>query len=161
MTDREKAIVMAYTGTAMLTGEKFSIFYKYIEDILGRPVWTHELADDSVCEEIKEKSKSDFLELCKNEERPQGEWVYGEDDCGQDGWFCSECNFFVPWYYQYYEKDINFIRDYKVCPHCLAEMIAYTGKDRDKKGGADMRKPNCVRCDHFGKCDGCEKGEEE
>lgn len=69
------------------------------------------------------------------EERPQGEWIYGEDDCGQDGWFCSECNFFVPWYYQYYEKDIDFIRDYKVCPHCLAEMVTYTGKDRDTKGG--------------------------
>ncbi len=27
--------------------------------------------------------------------------------------------------------------------------------------GADMRKPNCVTCDHFGKCEGCEKGEEE
>ena len=70
-------------------------------------------------------------------ERPQGEWYYGEDECGQDGWFCSECGFFVPWYYQYYEKDINFIRDYKACPHCLAEMITYTGKDRDTKGGAE------------------------
>ena len=68
MTDREKAIVMAYTGTTMLTGEKLSIFHKYIEDILGRPVWTHEFADHSVWEEIKEKSKNDFLELCKNEE---------------------------------------------------------------------------------------------
>lgn len=67
MTDREKAIVMAYTGTTMLTGEKFSIFHKYIEDILGRSVWTHELADRYVWEEIKEKSKSDFLELCKEE----------------------------------------------------------------------------------------------
>ena len=73
MTDREKAIVMAYTGTAMLVGEKFSIFHKYIEDILGRPVWTHELADHTVMEEIKEKSKSDFLELCKNEETSQ--WI--------------------------------------------------------------------------------------
>ncbi len=73
MTDREKAIIMAYTGTAMLVGEKFSIFHKYIEDILGRPVWTHELADRSVMEEIKEKSKSDFLELCKNEETSQ--WI--------------------------------------------------------------------------------------
>lgn len=70
-------------------------------------------------------------------ERPQGEWIYGEDECGQDGWFCSECGFFVPWYYQYYEKDNNFIRDYKACPHCLAEMITYTGKDRDKKEGAE------------------------
>lgn len=68
MTDREKAIITAYTGTTMLTGEKFSIFHKYIEDILGRSVWTHELADRSVWEEIKKKSKSDFLELCKNEE---------------------------------------------------------------------------------------------
>ena len=70
------------------------------------------------------------------EERPQGEWYYGEDECGQDGWFCSECGFFVPWYYTYYENDINFIREYKVCPHCLAEMVTYIGKDRDTKGGA-------------------------
>lgn len=76
-------------------------------------------------------------ECGKNEKRPQGEWIYGEDDCGQDGWFCSECNFFVPWYYQYYKKDIDFIRDYKACPHCLAEMVTYTGKDRDTKGGAE------------------------
>ena len=67
-------------------------------------------------------------------ERQQGEWIYGEDDYGQDGWFCSECNFFVPWYYEYYEKDINFIREYKACPHCLAEIVSYTGKDREKKG---------------------------
>lgn len=73
MTDREKAIIMAYTGVAILTGDKFSIFHKYIEDILGRSVWTHELADHNVCEEIKEKSKSDFLELCKNEETR--EWI--------------------------------------------------------------------------------------
>jgi hypothetical protein len=71
------------------------------------------------------------------EERPQGEWIYGEDDCGQDGWFCSECGFFVPWYYQYYEKDIDFIREYKACPHCLAEMVTYTGKDEDTKGGVE------------------------
>lgn len=69
-------------------------------------------------------------------ERPHGEWTYGEDECGQDGWFCSECGFFVPWYYEYYENDIDFIREYKACPHCLAEMVTYTGKDRDKKGGA-------------------------
>ena len=86
------------------------------------------------------RSQSSWYELQalrkfkEKHERPQGEWIYGEDDCGQDGWFCSECDFFVPWYYQYYEKDIDFIRDYKVCPHCKAEMITYTGKDRDVKG---------------------------
>ena len=67
MTDREKAIVMAHTGIAMLTGEKFSIFHKYIEDLLGRPIWTHELAIEAVWNEIKEKSKPDFLKLCADE----------------------------------------------------------------------------------------------
>jgi hypothetical protein len=67
MTDKEKAIVMAYTGVAMLTGEKFSIFHKYIEDIMERPVFTHELASKLVCEQIKEKSRNDFLRLCKDE----------------------------------------------------------------------------------------------
>ena len=64
MTNKERAIIMAYTGVSMLTGEKFSIFHKYIEDILGRPVWTHELANPSVWEEIKEKSRKDFIDLC-------------------------------------------------------------------------------------------------
>lgn len=27
--------------------------------------------------------------------------------------------------------------------------------------GMDMRKPNCVTCDHFGNCEGCEKRNEE
>lgn len=64
----------------------------------------------------------------------KGEWIYGEDKCGQDGWFCSKCGFFVPWYYQYYEEDADFIREYKVCPHCEAKMITYTGEDRDMRG---------------------------
>lgn len=68
MTDKERAIITAYTGITMLTGDKFSIFHKYIEDILGRPIWTHELADTSVWEEIKEKSKKDFLDLCSGGE---------------------------------------------------------------------------------------------
>lgn len=67
MTDHERAIITAYTGITMLEGDKFQIFHKYIEDILGRSVWTHELADPAVWEEIKEKSKKDFLELCSGE----------------------------------------------------------------------------------------------
>ena len=68
MTDREKAIVTAYTGITMLEGEKFSIFHKYIEDICGRPIWTHELADGGVWREIKEKSTDDFLRVCRSED---------------------------------------------------------------------------------------------
>lgn len=68
MTDREKAIVMAYTGKCMLTEDKFHIFHEYIEELMGRPVFTHELADKNVSAEIKEKSKDDFIALCNEEE---------------------------------------------------------------------------------------------
>lgn len=62
MTDRERAIVMAHTGICMLTGDKFQIFHKYVEDLLGRPVQTISLG--WLEDEIKRKSKADFLALC-------------------------------------------------------------------------------------------------
>lgn len=65
MTDREKAIVTAYTGIVMLTGEKLDIFYKYVADLMGRPVYMHELP--ALAEEIKKRSRNDFIELCKGE----------------------------------------------------------------------------------------------
>jgi len=61
-------------------------------------------------------------------ERKTAEWIYGENSSGQDGWFCSECNFFEPWYYEFYGLgNIDFIRDYHTCPGCDAKMITYTG----------------------------------
>ena len=66
MTKHECAIVMAHTGICMLTGDDFGIYHEYIEKIMGRPVWTHELAVPEIAEEITEKSLNDFLELCKN-----------------------------------------------------------------------------------------------
>lgn len=65
MTDREKAIVEAYTGTCMLVGDKRNIFYKYVNKIMGRPIYTHEFAYDYIQKELKEKSKDDFIKLCK------------------------------------------------------------------------------------------------
>lgn len=65
MTDKEKAIVMAHTGICMLTGDKFQIFHKYVEDIMGRPVMTHEIG--FLADTIKEKTKADFIALCMDE----------------------------------------------------------------------------------------------
>lgn len=78
MTDKEKAIVMAYTGVCMLSGDKFQIFHKYVEEIMGRPVYTHEMAIKAIDDEIKEKAKADFIALCavqdpKTESRKEGE----------------------------------------------------------------------------------------
>ena len=64
MTKQECAIVMAYTGVCMLSGENFKIFHKYVEDIMGRPVYSHEMGKDRVADEIRERSKKDFLKLC-------------------------------------------------------------------------------------------------
>ena len=61
MTDREKAIVTAYTGINMLEGERFNEFYKYLEELYGRPVYTHEI----LFLDVKEKSEDDFLKLCR------------------------------------------------------------------------------------------------
>lgn len=63
MTDKEKAIVMAYTGVVMLKGDKIQMFYKYVEKIMGRPILTHEMA--KLADEIKENSKDDFMKLCE------------------------------------------------------------------------------------------------
>lgn len=63
MTKQEKIVVSAYTGVLMCD---FSDLHEYIEKKLGRPVWTHELASEEVQKEIRQKTKDDFLELCKN-----------------------------------------------------------------------------------------------
>jgi hypothetical protein len=66
MTNEEKAIVMAYTGVCMLTETKFHIFHEYVEKLMGRPVYTHELG--FLADEIKEKAKDDFIKLCEEED---------------------------------------------------------------------------------------------
>ena len=62
MTNREKAIVMAYTGVAMLTGDKLNVFYEYLYDLFKCPVYTYEIG--YLADEIKEKAKDDFMKLC-------------------------------------------------------------------------------------------------
>lgn len=61
MTKEEKLIVSAYTGVLMT---EFSDLHEFIEEKLGRPVWTHELANELVVEELKIAVKEDFLKLC-------------------------------------------------------------------------------------------------
>lgn len=63
MTDIEKAIIMAYTGYVTLTGDKQKIFYDYVSDLIGRPVFTHELP--GLSNVIQEAAKADFTEICK------------------------------------------------------------------------------------------------
>ena len=62
MTDRERAVIMAFTGYVMLRGEKLKEFYEYISSLFGRPIHTHEIP--GLMEEIHVRSRDDFLHLC-------------------------------------------------------------------------------------------------
>lgn len=66
MTNREKAICMAFTGVSFFKGEQLRYFYQYVEGLLGRPVYTHEIA--LLADKIKELSREDFTKLCEVED---------------------------------------------------------------------------------------------
>ena len=58
MTKRQAAIISAFTG--ILAGP-FEDLHEYAEEVLGRPVMTHQFP--SVADELKEAARSDFGEL--------------------------------------------------------------------------------------------------
>ena len=60
MTKKEAAIVSAYTG--ILIGD-FSELHEYVEEIMGRPVFTHEMGSKEISDEIKEKARIDFISI--------------------------------------------------------------------------------------------------
>lgn len=62
MTKREGAVISAYTMILMF--KDFSPVHEYIEEIIGRPVFTHEIL--SLETEIKEKSKAEFERIINN-----------------------------------------------------------------------------------------------
>lgn len=64
MTKQERIVVSAYTGVLMCD---FNDLHKYIEEKLGRPVFTHEMASSTIQAEIRKAVKPDFLSLCSNE----------------------------------------------------------------------------------------------
>ena len=45
----------------------FSDMHKYIEEKMGRPVWTHEMGDKKMQSVIHQAVKPDFLALCRTE----------------------------------------------------------------------------------------------
>jgi hypothetical protein len=60
MNKREAAIISAYTG--FLIGD-FSDMHKYVEKIMDRPVFTHEMGFKPFAKELREKSKPDFIKI--------------------------------------------------------------------------------------------------
>ena len=64
MTKQEKIVVSAFTGVLMCD---FSDMHEYVEKVMERPVWTHEMGNEAFCEKLKAKCKDEFLAICEAE----------------------------------------------------------------------------------------------
>ena len=60
LTKKQSAVISAYTG--ILAGP-FSDTHEYVERIMGRPVFTHEMGSKKIAAQIREKARADFLAL--------------------------------------------------------------------------------------------------
>ena len=49
-----------------------------------------------------------------------GHWEFGENEYGDDGYYCSACHGHVVWKYD--TESIDFIKEYNYCPFCCAKM---------------------------------------
>jgi hypothetical protein len=61
LTREQAAIIGLYTGVSV---GPFEDVHKLAEDLLERPVFTYELANDDVWEKLKTLIKPQFFELC-------------------------------------------------------------------------------------------------
>lgn len=66
LTKEQAAIIGVYTG---ISCGPFADIHGKFEQLLGRPVFTHEMADKFLWKSAKEKVKDEFLALCFKEEK--------------------------------------------------------------------------------------------
>lgn len=60
LTRKQAAVIGAYTG--VLVG-RWQDLHEYIDGIMERPVYSHELGDKKIAREIKAKAAKDFLAI--------------------------------------------------------------------------------------------------
>ena len=61
MTHKEAVLISAYTGFLLVPS--FADVHKFCEELLGRPILTHEYAFKETHEEIREKCKPMIIEM--------------------------------------------------------------------------------------------------
>ena len=130
MTKEEAILLSAYTGVLLVPD--FSDVHKFCEDTLGRPIWTHEFADQDVQKEIREKLRPQIMELVQNiaalrpttreqvEKEWKGEWItkHYVDGILEGTNFdeCSKCG------YQRVFENPELKTKYMFCPGCGRAM---------------------------------------
>jgi hypothetical protein len=65
MTKREGCVLTAYTGVMLCNN--FADFHGYAEKLLGRPIFTHEFANDKVVEELRKASEKEFTDIMERQ----------------------------------------------------------------------------------------------
>lgn len=63
MKKREALVITAYTGILLCD---FSDFQDFASEIIGRPIFTHEIAHGEIWEELRKKTSKEFFEIMKN-----------------------------------------------------------------------------------------------
>lgn len=70
MTKREAAIISAYTGWLLGELDELDDLHAYIEEVMDRPVFTHEMGSKVFTDELHDKCKPDFMNLKIEESEP-------------------------------------------------------------------------------------------
>ena len=111
MTREEAILLSAYTGFLLV--QDFSDVHKFCEDTLGRPIWTHEFADEDVQKEIQDKLRPQIMKLIysTNALRPVSREQVEKVWRG-----CEKCN--GAGEYSRYAENLTKILLAKYCPHC-------------------------------------------
>lgn len=67
MKHKEAVLVSAYTG--VLLTKNFADVHKFCEELLGRPIYTHEFASEERQKEIQDKIKPLIVKMIEEEEK--------------------------------------------------------------------------------------------
>lgn len=102
----------------MSNGEKNMDVIKRSDALDALEEWYELYPDSDAAREALSLVRKDIKKLPFAQ--AEGEWVYCEDEFGNDGYMCSECRLHIPWDYQH--KSVDFINDYHTCPFCDARM---------------------------------------
>lgn len=60
-TPEQGAVISAFTGVLACS---YPVFHEYVEKLMGRPVFTHELASKEFEAELQRRARADFVALC-------------------------------------------------------------------------------------------------
>lgn len=70
LTKEQAVIITGFTGYAACS---FSELHEDVERRLGRPVWTHEFADEDVRKEMRDAYREDFVAMCPKDSFTQND----------------------------------------------------------------------------------------